>query len=125
MNRLLPCTALLALALAGTAQAATSATVVIQSGPRVVSAAPVLVQPPPPPPRYEAVPRARRGMVWSQGHWEWRRHAYVWVPGQWVRLRRGHAYHQPYWQQRGSQWIFVEGGWGERPGHPRHGRDRY
>ena len=65
----------------------------------------------PPPPRYERVPAPRRGMVWSQGHWEWRGHRHVWVPGTWVRVRPGHSYHQPAWEQRGNQWYYNRGGW--------------
>lgn len=104
--------AALSLAAATTAHAATSATIVIHAGPQPVQAAPVFVQPPPPPPRYEPVPRARRGMVWSQGHWEWRGRQYVWLPGQWLRVRPGQAYRQPHWVQRSGQWVFVAGGWG-------------
>lgn len=114
MPRFLPCAVLLGASLFGTAQAATSATVVIQGGPQVLPAVPVLVQPAPPAPRHEVPPHARRGKVWVQGHWEWRHHAYAWVPGHWVRVRRGRVYQQPHWQQRGNQWIFIEGGWSDR-----------
>ena len=121
MHRIL-LTAALGLGLAAGAQAATSATVVIQAGPQPAIVAPMMVQPPPPPPRYETMPRARHGMVWSQGHWEWRHRAYVWVPGQWVRVRRGHAWQQPQWVQRGPQWVFIAGRWGDD--RPRHDRGR-
>jgi len=65
----------------------------------------------PPPPRYERVPAPRRGMVWSQGHWEWRGHRHVWVPGTWIRVRPGYAYRQPGWVQNGNRWQYHRGGW--------------
>jgi len=102
--------AALTLAAAGAAHAATTATVVIQSGMphyQVQSTYPL----PPPPPRYERVPPPRRGMVWSQGHWEWHGNRHVWVPGQWVRVRQGYHYRQPHWEQRGNQWHYARGGW--------------
>ena len=102
------CAALtLALGLAsGAAQAAPNATVVIHTG-----AQPGYVVPPPPAPRYERVPAARRGMVWSQGHWEWRGGRHVWVPGQWMRVRQGQHYVQPGWHQRNGQWVYAAGRW--------------
>ena len=115
MHRIL-LTAALGLGLAAGAQAATSATVVIQAGPQPVIVAPMMVQPPPP--RYETMPRARRGMVWSQGYWELRGHRHVWVPGAWVSVRPGYVYHQPAWQQRGNQWYFQGGGWDRRGPDP-------
>ncbi len=73
----------------------------------------------PPPPRYERVPAPRRGMVWSQGHWEWRGHRHVWVPGSWIRVRPGYAWHQPRWEQRGDRWYYQSGGWDrDRDGVP-------
>lgn len=72
----------------------------------------------PPPPRYERIPAARRGMVWSQGYWELRGHRHVWVPGAWVSVRPGYVYHQPAWQQRGNQWYFQGGGWDRRGPDP-------
>ena len=65
----------------------------------------------PPAPRYERVPAPRRGMVWSEGHWEWRGHRHVWIPGTWVRVRQGYQYHQPGWAERNGQWYFNNGGW--------------
>lgn len=95
---------------AGAAHAATNATVVIQAG-RPHYAPPAYVVPAPPPPRYERVPPPRRGMVWSQGHWEWRGHHHVWVPGRWLPVRHGYHYRQPRWEQRGGQWHYAAGGW--------------
>ncbi len=117
--------AVLALAATAGAHAATSATVVIQTGPRPLQAAPVLVQPPPPPPHYERAPHARRGMVWSQGYWQWRGHQYVWIPGQWVRVRQGFDYRQPQWAQRGGQWVFIAGDWSRHEVRRDDRRDRY
>ncbi len=106
--------AVLSLATAGTAQAATSATVVIQAGSPGYHAQPAYraqYLPPPPPPRYERVPPPRRGMVWSQGHWEWNGNRHVWMPGQWMRVRQGYHYRQPQWEQRGDRWSYARGGW--------------
>ncbi|AVO51079.1 hypothetical protein C6568_10760 [Melaminivora suipulveris] len=103
---------------AGAVQAAPSATVVIQTGPRH-AAQPVHVMPPPPPPRYERAPAPRRGMVWSQGHWEWRGQRYAWVPGQWMRVRHGQQWRQPLWRQHGGRWQFEHGRWDrDRDGVP-------
>ncbi|PWW44363.1 YXWGXW repeat-containing protein [Melaminivora alkalimesophila] len=108
---------------AGASQAATNATVVIQTGPGHPQAAVHVARhmPPPPPPRYERVPSPRRGMVWSQGHWEWRGHRYAWVPGRWVQARHGAHYRQPRWEQRGGRWHFASGGWDHRPPPQRPG----
>ncbi|AVS89980.1 hypothetical protein C8238_18470 [Paracidovorax avenae] len=95
------------------AHAATSATVIVQSGPQYVAPAPVVLErwSAPPPPRYERVPPPRRGMVWEQGHWEWRGRGHVWVPGHWLRARPGYVYRQPGWVQQGSRWEMRRGGW--------------
>ena len=76
-------------ALAPTAQAATSATIVIQTAP--------------PPVHYEAAPRARRGMVWVPGHWEWRHDRYRWIDGYWLKARPGYRYNAPQWRERGGR----------------------
>ena len=103
--------AVLSLAAASAAHAGTSATIVIQAGSPGYQGRPVHYLPPPPPPRYERVPPPRRGMVWSQGHWEWRGQRHAWVPGQWVRVRQGYHYRQPHWEQRGGRWAYARGGW--------------
>ena len=103
---------------AGTANAGPSVSVQIGSSYPSVAVMPVQ-DGPPPPPRYERVPAPRRGMIWSQGHWEWRGHRHVWVPGNWVRVRSGYSYHQPAWVQRGNQWHYAQGGWDrDRDGIP-------
>ena len=102
--------AALTLAAVGAAHAATNATVVIQSGMphyQVQSTYPL----PPPPPRYERVPPPRRGMVWSQGHWEWRGHRHVWMQGHWVKARPGYHYREPRWVEHGGRWNMQPGGW--------------
>ena len=43
----------------------------------------------PPPPRYERIPSARRGYIWSQGHWEWNGRRHVWAPGRSEERRVG------------------------------------
>ena len=80
-------------ALAPTAQAATSATIVIQTAP--------------PPVHYEATPRARRGMVWVPGHWEWRHDRYRWIDGHWIKARPGYRYNTPQWSERGGRWHMA------------------
>ena len=116
--------ALLSLATVGTAaQAATSATVVIQTGAPQYQRAPQGLVPvqygPPPAPRYEAVPPPRRGMVWAEGHWERRGHRDAWVPGRWIKARPGYVYRQPHWDQRGDRWNMQRGGWDrDRDGVP-------
>ena len=105
--------ALLSLGAATSAQAQTSATVVIQSGqPQYHGTAPVRVQyGPPPPPRYEATPRPRRGQVWVPGHWERRGHRHVWAQGYWVKARPGYHYREPRWVEHGGRWDMHPGGW--------------
>jgi hypothetical protein len=107
--------------------------------------APAMAQPnvsvyiggPPPPPRYERVPVARRGHVWSQGHWEWNGRRHYWVPGVWLVERPGYAYSAPVWYQDNGRWQMRQGGWArggrdrDRDGipdrfeRPRHDRDRH
>ena len=99
-------------ALAPTAQAATSATIVIQTAP--------------PPVHYEATPGARRGMVWVQGHWEWRHDRYRWIDGHWIKARPGYRYSTPQWSERGGRWHMEPGRW-DRDGDgipDRRDRDR-
>lgn len=79
--------------------------------------------PSPPPPRHERASSApRRGMVWSQGYWQWRGQRYAWVPGHWQAVRQGQHYRQPRWEQRAGQWHFTSGGWrhSDAPMHPGH-----
>lgn len=72
------------------AQAATQATVIVQSGPQQG-----IVIPAPPPPRREAVPHARKGQVWVPGYWDWRGHRHVWVAGHFEKVRPGYRYRTP------------------------------
>lgn len=69
----------------------------------------------PPEPRYERVPRARPGYVWTPGYWKWRNDRHVWVRGSWVRARAGYVYEAPRWIERNGQWYMQEGSW-QRPG---------
>ncbi|HET7331498.1 hypothetical protein [Dyella sp.] len=68
----------------------------------------------PPAPRYERMPPARRGFIWSQGYWRWepRAHRYVWVPGTWVRARAGYRWYPGVWVRRGPSWYWRDGYWG-------------
>ena len=116
------------LSLAGAAHAATNATVVIQAGTPHYSAPPAYAVQyhAPPPPRYERVPPPRRGMVWSQGHWEWRGHRHVWMAGYWVKARPGYHNREPRWVEHDGRWAMQRGGWDrDRDGVAnRYDRDR-
>jgi hypothetical protein len=92
-----------------------------------------IVQVAPPAPRYEVVPTARPGHVWSPGHYEWRGREYAWVEGRWLSARNGYEYREPRWVQRGNgEWMMVGGNWergryGDRDHDGvanRHDRDR-
>ena len=65
----------------------------------------------PPPPRYEVVPAARVGYVWSPGHWQWRGGQYAWIGGHWERVRTGYRYYAPYWVERGGRWYYETPRW--------------
>ena len=65
----------------------------------------------PPPPRVVAVPAARPGYVWVQGHWEQRGRRHHWVDGFWTRSRPGYAYRQPVSEQHGDRWDYRRGHW--------------
>ena len=103
------------------AQAAPHGTVIVQpgnQGPVYTQGRPVYL-PAPPPQRREMHPRARRGQVWVEGHWQWRGRRHVWTPGHWVQARRGHHYRQAVWVQRNGQWQLRGGGWDrDRDGVP-------
>ena len=128
--------ALLSLGAAAVAQAQTSATVVIQAGTpqyqqHYQHPAPIRTQyHAPPPPRHEAAPRARRGMAWVPGHWEWRGNRHVWMQGHWVKARHGYHYREPRWVEHGGRWNMRPGGW-DRDGdgvpnrHDRRPNDPY
>jgi hypothetical protein len=77
----------------------------------VAEAAVVVVREAPPAPRHEVVPAARRGYVWSPGHWEWRHNRYVWMRGTWLRERHGYVYNAPAWEERDGRWHMQRGGW--------------
>ena len=83
-----------------------------------LASAAVYVREAPPPPRTEAAPAARRGYVWSEGHWEWQNRKHKWVRGAWVKERRGHNYVQPAWVERDGRWTLTRGTWrrGDRDG---------
>lgn len=118
--------ALASLMTLATAQAATPGVVVVPADRGFHPTQGYQVIPAPPPPRHEAVPRARRGQVWEEGHWEWRGNRYHWVRGHWVQARAGHQYRQPQWAERDGRWEFKRGGW-DRDGDGvanRHDRDR-
>lgn len=65
----------------------------------------------PPDAREEAVPKPRKGYVWSRGYWMWNGLAYRWVPGEWLKDKPGHKWEHARWQTDGSQWEFVIGHW--------------
>jgi hypothetical protein len=84
----------------------------------IPAAAEIVVRVAPPQARYEAVPQARRGMVWVPGHWDWRNQRHVWVRGTFVRERHGYHYAQPAWTEREGRWYMERGNWrrGDRDG---------
>lgn len=89
----------------------------------------------PPPLRYEAVPVARRGYIWSPGHWEWNGRRHFWVSGVWLADRPGYVYSAPSWYQDHGRWQMRPAGWArggpdrnrdgvpDRYERPRHDRD--
>ena len=64
----------------------------------------------PPPARYEAVPEARHGYVWSSGYWNSKNEKHVWQAGHWERERAGYHFTQPTWTQRNA-WQLERGRW--------------
>lgn len=80
------------------------------------------VQIAPPAPRYERVPAARPGYLWSPGYWEWRHGRYEWIMGDWIPERPGYVYYEPRWIQHDGRWLREEARW-ER--HERHERERW
>jgi hypothetical protein len=72
----------------------------------------------PPPPRFERVPVARRGYVWSPGHWEWNGRRHFWVSGVWLAERPGYVYSAPVWFQERGRWQMRPAGWAR--GGPDH-----
>lgn len=71
----------------------------------------IVVSSAPPAPVYEAVPAARPGYVWSQGHWEWRGYRHAWVPGVWVADRPGYVYSAPTWYRGDRGWYMEPARW--------------
>ncbi|NRR29731.1 YXWGXW repeat-containing protein [Oxalobacteraceae bacterium] len=87
----------------------------------VSAPAPDYVVTAPPPPRYERVPSARHGYIWSPGYWEWRHGRHDWVGGRWVAERPGYVYSQPRWAERDGRWYREEARWD----HHIPGKGRY
>ena len=65
----------------------------------------------PPAPRFERVPAARRGYVWSPGYWDARNNKHYWRAGHWERERKGHYRTAPQWVQRDNRWQLERGRW--------------
>lgn len=93
----------------------------------------VIIGAAPPPPVYERVPVARRGYIWSQGHWEWNGRRHHWIPGVWIAERPGYAYSAPVWYEDHGRWQMRPAAWSrgdrdhdgvpDRFERPRHDRD--
>lgn len=64
----------------------------------------------PPPPPYEEV-RPRRGYVWVEGGFEWRRGRYMRLPGHWERERMGRRWQPGHWEVAGDHYVWVRGAW--------------
>jgi hypothetical protein len=65
---------------------------------------------PPPPPPMERV-RPRRGWVWVEGGYEWRRGRYRKLPGHWERERPDRHWHSGRWEWRGDHFEWIAGAW--------------
>ena len=65
----------------------------------------------PPAPRFERVPAARRGYVWSPGYWNVRANRHVWKAGHWERDRKGYHRSNPRWIERDNRWQLERGRW--------------
>lgn len=65
----------------------------------------------PPAVRYEAVPAAREGYVWSGGHWQYNNNQYVWSNGDWQAARPGYVYRQPTWVESNGRWNYQASRW--------------
>jgi YXWGXW repeat-containing protein/thrombospondin type 3 repeat protein len=66
---------------------------------------------PPPAYRYEPVPVARRGYLWSPGYWGWNGYRHVWVAGHWERARPGYVYRAPGWVEYNGRWHHQPSRW--------------
>lgn len=73
----------------------------------------VVVKKRPPAPRAEK--RAARptvAHVWVSGHWTWKRGAYRWQKGHWVKPpRRGAVWVPAHWKKQRNGWVYVKGRW--------------
>ena len=76
-----------------------------------VAAVEVYVTAAPPAERYERVPEARHGYVWSPGYWDYRHEKHVWVKGSSVRERHGYAYEPNRWVERDGRWNLERSRW--------------
>lgn len=67
----------------------------------------------PPPPRSQPRPGPRSGYTWVPGYWSWssRHRRHVWNEGYWVRNRSGYRYVGPQWVFRRGAWVFIPGRW--------------
>lgn len=70
----------------------------------------------PPALRYERVPPARRGYIWSPGYWDSNRGKHAWRKGHWERERPNQIYVQPRWTERNNRWELDRGRWNDRDG---------
>ena len=66
---------------------------------------------PPPPLRYEPVPVARQGYVWSPGYWNGHDNRHQWKAGHWERERKGYHRTHPEWVQHEKGWQLSQGRW--------------
>jgi hypothetical protein len=65
---------------------------------------------PPPAPRYEVVPAARQGYVWSPGYWNARDNRHHWQAGHWEKERKGYHRVNPQWVET-NRWQLQPGRW--------------
>ena len=97
--------------------------------PPVVNTPPVVVRPPivnpsqpqppvlsipntaPPPLRQERRGRAKRGMVYVEGRWDWQNGNWAWVNGRWEKERAGKRWQAGRWEPRGDRFEWTSDAW--------------
>jgi hypothetical protein len=80
--------------------------------PPVTTYAYPVAPPPVPPQEYIPPPPPGRPVVWRPGYWQWHHHAYVWIPGAYVRAPHpGAIWIAGQWVPRGHRYVWLKGYW--------------
>ena len=68
---------------------------------------------PPAPRYVHVHPRPRTGYVWVEGYWDYDYYydQWVWVDGYWARARRGMAFKAGHWQYTPDGWLWISHRW--------------